>query len=331
VSRYHDQVAAAFAAVTIRGPTRYAWMGRASRPLPPPIYTDLKGSERRRYLVSSLREELYASFYCHGRPVPARWGERGPISPDPWLTDALSRANTGGGGWEPGWTVQRLEAKEAVAETDRLRARVPVGDIRSQSGVVRPGADVSVRLPKGLPELSPGFYTVVSEAPTDLGSAESVVRAYWNVSATGAPELVVALASRLNERRVQFRLKVADHPFRFTRCDAAVLYLPGDAFPALREPLREVAAALSHRLGPEIPAFTLELVPGVGLAEDSRDGQSFGARRCQLLADAIVRAHEQGITETEAQVDAVAERFAEDGVQIDAPYREPSLAGRHVF
>jgi hypothetical protein len=172
---------------------------------------------------------------------------------------------------------------------------------------------------------------VVSDAPTDLGSAESVVRAYWNVSADGAPELVAGLASRLNERRAQFRLKVADHPFRFMRCDAAVLYLPGDAFPALREPLREVAAALGPRLGPELPAFTLELAPGVGLAEDSRDGQSFGARRCQLLADGILRAHEQGITATAAQVDAVAERFAEDGVQIDAPYLEPSLAGRHVL
>jgi hypothetical protein len=331
VSRYRDQVAAALVAVTIRGPTRYAWLGSASRPLPAPINTDLKDSERRRYLVSSLREELYASFYCHGRPVPARWGDRGPISPDPWLTDALSRANTGRGGWEPGWTVQRLEAEEAVAETARLRARVPVADIRSQSGVVQSGADVSVRLPKGLPELSPGFYTVVSEAPTDLGSAESVVRAYWNVSARGAPKLVAALASRLNAKRVQFRLKVADHPFRFTRCDAAVLYLPGDTFPTLRGPLWEVAAALSPRLGPEIPAFTLELAPGVGLAEDSGEGESFGARRCQLLADAIVRAYEQGITEPDPQVDAVAERFAEDGVQIDAPYLEPSLAGRHVL
>jgi hypothetical protein len=27
----------------------------------------------------------------------------------------------------------------------------------------------------------------------------------------------------------------------------------------------------------------------------------------------------------------VAARFAEEGVQIDAPYLEPSLAGRHVL
>ena len=36
-----------------------------------------------RYLVSCLREELYWSFYCHGRPVPARWGEPEPVSRGP--------------------------------------------------------------------------------------------------------------------------------------------------------------------------------------------------------------------------------------------------------
>ena len=68
--------------------------------------------------------------------------------------------------------------------TARLRARVPVGDcsraIRRRSVPVPPS---SVRLPKELPELSPGFYTVVSDAPADLASSASVVRVYWNIAA----------------------------------------------------------------------------------------------------------------------------------------------------
>ena len=89
-------------------------------------------------------------------------------------------------------------------------------------------------------------------------------------------------------------------------------------------------ATLTPHLRPEIPAFTLALAPGVGLAEDA-DGESFGIRRCSLLADAIVRAHEQGIAGLEARVEAVAVRFAAAGVSIDAPYLESSLAGRHVL
>ena len=37
MSRYHDQVAAALAAVTIRGATRWAWLGAAGHRLAPAV------------------------------------------------------------------------------------------------------------------------------------------------------------------------------------------------------------------------------------------------------------------------------------------------------
>jgi hypothetical protein len=165
----------------------------------------------------------------------------------------------------------------------------------------------------------------------DAASSPALVRAYWNVTAAGAAAIVRALTSRLNRERAPFRMKVADHPGRFDRCDAAVLYLPGEIFQTLKEALRETAAALAGCLRPQTPAFTLELAPGVGLAEDDGAGESFGVRRCALLADGIVRAHELGIETREARLEAIAARFAEDGVRIDAPYLDPSLAGAHVL
>jgi hypothetical protein len=332
VSRYRDQVAAALAAVTILGPTRYAWLGRASRPLPARIAAELGEQERRTYLVACLREELYCSFYCHGGPVMARWGEPEPPFGDPSLVDALSRANSGRGSWEPGWTVERVDGDVAVVAmtTSHLRARVPLADCKAANGEVRPGAAVGVRLPKELPELSPGFYTVVGDV-AEPNPPASLVRVYWHVTRAGAPALVAALTSGLNGERVPFRLKVVDHPLRLARCDAAVLYLRGDAFRALEQTLRDVAAALGKRLQRRIPAFTLELAPGVGLAEEDGDSESFGVRRCALLADGIVRAQERGATDPAEQLAAVVERFGEDCVRLDAPYLEPSLEGRHVL
>ncbi len=140
-----------------------------------------------------------------------------------------------------------------------------------------------------------------------------------------------ALTTRLNASEVPFRLKIADHPFRLDRCDAAVLYLPAGTFEAMRAALLEVAAELTGHLRPSIPAFTLELAPGVGLAEHDGGAVSFGTVRCRLLAQAIVRAHQRGVTELDERIAVVAERFAEDGIRIDAPYREPSLDGRHVL
>jgi hypothetical protein len=187
-----------------------------------------------------------------------------------------------------------------------LRVRVRAADCRVA------GAAASLRLPKELPALSPGFWFAVGDAPVERFD----VRVYWNVTAAGAPALVEAITSRLNRAEIPYRLKVADHPFRFDRCDAAVLYLDADAFRSARTTLRELASGA--RLEPAIPALTLELAPGVGLAEDD-GGESFGARRCALIADAVV--------EGRGRLDAVAERFAAEGVDIDAPYR----AGRHVL
>ena len=80
MSRYREQIAAALRAVTLRGSTRYVWLGRLSRQLPASQRRALNALEQRAYLAACLREELYLSFYCHGRPVTARWGEPGPLS-----------------------------------------------------------------------------------------------------------------------------------------------------------------------------------------------------------------------------------------------------------
>ena len=313
MSKYREQVAEALQAVAICGPTQYAWMGHRCRRLPPALEDVLDAAQRMRYLVACLRDELYHSFYCHGRPVPARWGEPTPPFPDPWLLEALSAANSGLGSWEEGWTVARVDDGQAVVAGSRLRVRVPVADCRAYR--LAPGVAVGVRLPKELPSLSPGFWFAVGDAPVDAFD----VRVYWNVTPAGAPALVDAITSRLNGDGVPFRLKVADHPYRFDRCDAAVLYLEARDFRGLRATLPEVAAELA--LEPSTPAFTLKLAPGVGLAEDD-GGESFGTRRCALLADAIVSAREGPPT-----INAVAESFAEASVDIDAPYR----SGRHVL
>ena len=74
-----------------------------------------------------------------------------------------------------------------------------------------------------------------------------------------------------------YRLKLAHHPLGFDRADAAVLYLRAEDFGRRYDPLdgdRRGAGAPSCA---RVPAFTLPLAAGVGLAEDP--GESFGERR----------------------------------------------------
>ena len=265
--------------------------------------------------------------------MPARSGRVQPVASDPRLAAALSDANVGIR--QLGVRVDRRSLRRQRGRSSRrqrLRVRVSAVDCRADDGgQIRSGVAVSVRLPKELPALSPGFFMVLGAAGSEVVASQHTVRVYWHITASGAPALVRALSSRLNAETVPFRLKVANHPIRFDRCDAAVLYLPIEAFEGVRAMLAHVAVTMASRLRPRIPAFTLALAPGVGLAESPATGASFGEHRCGLLADGIVGAHEQRVPSGAARVETVIENFAASGVRIDAPYLEPSLDGLHVL
>jgi hypothetical protein len=310
---YRESLAAAVDAVTIHGDAAFSWVGRR-RAVP---------GASREALRLRLRDELYVSFYCSGGVVPAGSGSAGggPPAEDAALMAEVTSAIAGDGRREDGWAVERVEGEVAVVRSGAVRARADVADCRPAPVA---GAVVSLPAPRLLPVFSPGFLTLAGDAGDDAGG--DVVRVYWHVSAGGAAPLVSALTAGLNARGVPFRLKVADHRRRFFRCDAAVLYLPAAAFASLREWLAWVAADLRAWSRPEVPALTLALAPGVGLAEEDGRGESFGDRRCGLLAAAIVSAHEEG-----GGLERVLACFADAGVDVDRPYREPALAGRHVL
>jgi len=329
MSRYERQVTEVLAAAALRGPTRFAWLGRLNAPVDAPVAAAMDAGEQRFHLSSTLSERLRRSWYCHGRAVPALRSPSGPVRTDQALVRALSDANTGHGTWQRGWTVKRLHEEVVVASDGVLSTRIPLADCRADEGRPRQGGEIAVRLPKELPFYSPGFHMMLGDADFD-GRLEQV-RVYWHVTASGAPALVRTLTHRFNEALIPFELKVASNPLSLHRCDGAVLYLPADRFAAARALVVAIAAELAAHLRPPIPALTLQLAPGVGLAESLRRSISFGTGRCALLADALVRAHEQGITANAARLAAVREHFAEAGVALDAPYREPALHGRHVL
>ena len=80
-----------------------------------------------------------------------------------------------------------------------------------------------------------------------------------------------------------------------------------------------------------MPAFTCELVPGVGSAEDDDATESFGMRRCELLARAVIRAHDEECSGLGRRLELVEDEFAGAGLRLDAPYHAPAFAGRHVI
>jgi hypothetical protein len=323
---YREQVEAALRVVAILSPTRFAWFGQASPPLPRKTLRALDAAAARAHLVSELQRSLYLGFYATGTPVrDAAPKPRPARCPD--LVDALSRANAGTGCWSTGWLVRSVEAAGIVCERDDLRLMARTDGWRAPAGgEARVGEVVHLLTPKEQLGVSPGCYLAQSNLELGAERDAAIVRVYWNTTAAGALMLMAHLTSLLNDQGLSFRLKVVAHPDAFTRCDAAVLYLLQNDFEAAAPALERAFAAVAGELGPAVPAFTKPLAPGVGLAEDPAQGTSFGWHRCGLVAEALVDAHRRGIDALERRLAGARAHFAAAGLSFEAPYLN---AGSH--
>lgn len=323
VHRAH--VAEALEAISIRSKNRFAWLGETSPAPPRGLASVLSEATARAVLIRALRARLYESFYCTGGVVEAEPGDAdGGERSDEALVAALARYNAGRGSWQHGWRIDGMDADGLVVVRDGIRAWARRSECRAERDALEIGAAVSVALPAELPALSPGFLTVVGDMDLGAEPGALIVRLYFNVSCAGAPRLVAELTSPLNRARVPFRLKVTDHPGRYGRCDAAVLYLHASDLGRTRGLLRGAVEACARELQPRTPVFTKPLAPGVGVGEErgGAGAESFGTRRCLLLAQGAVAAHEGRIRDLRGRLSTVERCFADAGIDLDAPYLE---------
>jgi hypothetical protein len=321
VSDSRALVGEAIAATRILPPTRYSWFGRTAPRLPARVAQTLNPSAARDYLVHLLAAQLYSDFYRRGRAEPPRWSVRGAAASRREFEAALSAANCGRGFLDDGWRVRGSDERGVIVAKNGLELTIDGAKLPG-TGVPAVSELVPMRLPKELFAISPGFYLVCGNRPVDTRRSRRMVRLYWNLRADGAVPFVAAATRLLNSADAAFRLKVLNDPSAFSRCDAAVIYLARDDYPELAGLTLALHAEVSGFLSPRTPVFTAKVAPGVGFAEDPGTTESFGEHRCGLLADALVRSHEQGSD----PLAAVEERFARDGIDLDAAHLSPDPA-----
>ena len=246
-AQYIAQLELVVRAVNIHSTTSYAWFGMPSAKLPDNVRRSFTPTTARNYLLYNLQSRLYDSFYCTGsavaRPAHVPAYTQGATS----FMEQLSRANSGRGFLQDGWTVRALEAGYVAVARPDLALWVPPELCEAPQGSIAPGMEVGLRMPKEMTALSPGYYMAMGDQELGAEQFGQMLRLYWNVSPEGALSLMRLITERLNMICVPFRLKVVSSPQGFNRRDTAVLYMRKGNYGAVRSILGGYMRALGTR------------------------------------------------------------------------------------
>ncbi|MDZ8109382.1 MAG: T3SS effector HopA1 family protein [Nostoc sp. DedQUE12a] len=249
--------------------------------------------------------------------------------------DRLHNSNTGEGYFDANWSVVKQVNDDTLMVTKGGLNLYIKRDYHlqpaEQSAVV--GDLVAIRLPKN--RVQNGFYLAVGNAgPQTIGNPNhqpQTVRIYFNLTPEGAVAVMGSLTQQLNEINIPFTFKALYNPADYGRYDSAVLYFEKSYYEAVRPILQSVYTekrclrrALPTHFNPEVPLFTKLLKPGLSLAEEPNQRfaaqESFGINRCQIIANGLLQARQQGNNSPKERMKAILENFSLLGIELHRSY-----------
>jgi hypothetical protein len=284
-----------------------------------------------RYPVSSLESQLYTACYNREFQLPLDLSY-GQADMSDTLMMELNSANATRERWEYGWKITQIQqdgSLYAMKEAQSRTLRPGEYMLQDTAAAAQPGAWIRAYLSKEDILSQPGFYIVQPEIAPSFEDYQTLVRLYWNLQPEGAPKLLGRITERFNALRVPFQFKSLRYRSQYTRADSAVLFV-GWRFAGIALRLAsEVYADVSEYLKPHTPLFARQLAPGLGLAEDPANGQSFGMNRCNLLAQAMLNAYRKHHQSQKARMAELRALFEQAGLNLDTPHLSLSLVDHY--
>lgn len=231
------------------------------------------------------------------------------------FSEWLSAATTTKESWSPGWeVVNELNGKLILRKgKGRVRA-VDQSLFQPSQHNAKVGA---VRIASSSESVQPGWHYVRGVHVHET-SPQETVRLYFALTRGGAVPWVHTLTKEFNEAGIPFTAKTDGDPEGYRRADAAVLYVARDRWHDLQQPLRAIYRVVQPYLREKRPLFTLPLAPGLALAEEPRNGGSFGASRSSHCAVGLWNA--RGESDPATRLKAIVAAFESAGVPPEKPW-----------
>ncbi len=234
----------------------------------------------------------------------------------------LHESNSGIGYFSPDWQVLWEESDGSLVVTkgdltlyiDRSLHLQPT----DQAATVCDS--IAIRMPRNLVQI--GFYMAVGNAGP-LGH-QDIVRVYFNLSAEGAVALMGSLTQQLNAIPLPFSFKALYNPLDYGRYNSAVLCFKKSHYKTIWSVLQTIYVENQHHFQMEVPLFTKLIAPGLAIAEEPdrkfADMDSFGMNRCQIVANGLLEAWQQGDQSPEGRMASILQHFSLLGIELQRPY-----------
>lgn len=291
---------------------------------------------QQKYLSLQLRSFLYGIYYSGSmRQALALDAEENNLALDLENNTVLGvdlefynrihTSNTGQGYFEPGWVILKEEEDGSlVVKKNVLKLHIERDKhLQEEEQKAEVGDTVSIKMPKNC--VQNGFYVSVGNARTNLRQeASSLVRIYFNLTPDGAVAVMGSLTQQLNEQHIPFDFKVLYNPQDYQRHDSGVLYFDKSSYELVNQVLQQVYQEHQSHFKSEVPLFTLQLAPGLALAEEPdqkfAERESFGMNRCQIIANGLLEAWYQGKNSPDNKMKLIFEQFSLSGIDFNNTY-----------
>jgi HopA1 effector protein family len=241
----------------------------------------------------------------------------------------LQQGNTSNGYFDPDWqVVAAAENNELIVVKDGLNLHIDRSQhLAKDIKQAKPGDIVPIYLPHDLA----GEDSYIMVGNFGIPDRATSVELYFNFTPDAAVAIAPTLTRALNKLGIPFQFAILHNPDLFHRADAGILSLPQAGYIAAQTTLAQIYRSHQASFSPDVPLFTKQLAPGLGLAEVPNSPGTFGMQRCELLAIGLLTAMEQDRTVATAKLDPIRQQFTMAGINWLQPYLNPGAVDCYGF
>jgi HopA1 effector protein family len=289
---------------------------------------------QRKCLIAQVQNYLHSIYFSHSLMSFKELAERELSSfkvknnivngVDIDFCQQLQQSNASNGYIDPDWQViAKTDNDELVVVKDGLNLHIN-HQLHLPKELKQPaiGDVVSIYLPNNLV----GSDTYIAVGDLGAPNRSQSVQLYFNFTPNAAIAIMQELTQELNILKIPFQFAILHNPELFYRYDAGSLWLSRSDYFSIQTILRKIYQARQTEFCLNVPLFSKQLAPGLGIVEVPTTMNTFGEQRCEQLGTGLLIAIEQGKSLATDKLDIICQALSAAEINLLQPYLNPLMS-----